>query len=104
MSRMTTEQLANQEIDGSYERQNAIRAARRRMARGPSQPVDYTKVDALADKMVADKKADFHKVVAAIRGCEVSVVGEMMPRIAIAALKKQYPECVEDVPHAIAAE
>lgn len=104
MQRMTNEQLAAQKCEGSFARQDAIMAARRRVNR-TSEPFDPAAVDRIINDVSAKDQAAFDAILSAIDAADThgSINAKMMKAVARSALKASFPERAV-ASHAIAAE
>ena len=88
MSRMTKAELAGQKLEGSWARQDAIMAARRRMKPKAEPNPNARSPEQLIADMEDGLRADFAALIAAIN----SVDDYTMRCVAISALEKRYPQ------------
>lgn len=102
MGRLSEKQLLSiKPGEGSYALQDAAAAARRRRdeRKNPPRPIDNAALDRLSADMVANGRAAFDSLLAAIDGADEhgSVSAFSFKATARAALKKAYPQYVKQV-------
>ena len=104
MPNMTDAELAAQDVEGSFARQDAIRAARRRLGQ-KSAPVDHGAIDRIVTDCAAKDQSAFDALITNIDTAQDhgSGMAEMMKKVARAALKKSFPQYA-DTPQPVAAE
>lgn len=96
-NQMTTAQLAAQKLEGSWARQDAIKAARRRMKGDTGNPVSAEMFDRIVNNVREKDQAAFDAILEAIDSADShgSSSANMMKRVCCSLLKKKYPEFAE---------